>query len=451
MKSLYARIFLSFWLAMTIVGAASAVIYASSMPEWRLERVRHLVGDAVRLRGIEAHAAFERGGPAAATAVLAGLEQDTRIRAFLFENGTLTAGGLATPEVLEVAAEVTRTQASVRRSTDELHLIGEPLAPGAVVVGTDVRTSLYLKYLAPTTLPLRLLIVTLVAGVVCYLLARHLTRRLRLLRDATQRIAQGDLSVRVAPHLAHMEDEAAALGRDIDGLTERIETLLAGQHRLLRDVSHELRSPLARLNVALALARQKAGVEAAIPLDRIEREVERLAQLIGEVLTLTRLEEADRPAPSARVDLTAMVADVVRDADYEAQGHGRHVALIEATPVQLIGSEELLRRAVENVVRNATRFTAEGTTVEVLVSKRESSTLIEVRDFGRGVPEADLTEIFRPFHRVGDARDRGSGGTGIGLAITARAVRLHGGTVVAANAEGGGLRVTLTLPATPPF
>ncbi|MEZ4463871.1 MAG: ATP-binding protein [bacterium] len=445
MKSLFVRIFLSFWVAMTLIGAAFAVIYATTVPEWRVERIRSLAADSIRLRGQEALEQLRAGGPAAAEAVLGRLEERTRLRAALVVDGRVI-GTLPVPVAASLASEAGAAGEPRRHLTEEAYTFAEPLPGGAVVVGTDLRTSRLLKYVSPDTLALRLVIIALVAGVICYILARHLTERLRRLRAGAQRLAAGDLSTRIGPELAGMEDEAAALGRDLDRMTERIEGLLAGQHRLLRDVSHELRSPLARLGVALALARQKAGPDAAGPLDRIEREVERLGQLIGEVLTLTRLEEADRPIDLAPVDLTAIVAAVVADADFEASGQGRRVTLAVADPCTVRGAEELLRRAIENVLRNAVRFTAEATTVEVRVTAADGDAQVEVRDHGQGVPEAHLAAIFQPFHRVGDSRDRGSGGTGIGLAISARAVALHGGSVAAANASGGGLRVTLTLP-----
>ncbi|MCB9549867.1 MAG: HAMP domain-containing protein [Myxococcales bacterium] len=445
MKSLFVRIFLSFWVAMTLIGAAFAVIYATTVPEWRVERIRSLAADTIRLRGLEALDRLRAGGPAAAEAVLARLEERTRLRAALIVEGRVV-GTLPVPVAASLASEAGASGEPRRHITEEANTFAEPLPGGAVVVGTDLRTSRLVKYLSPDTLALRLIVIALVAGVICYILARHLTERLRRLRAGAQRLAAGDLSTRIGPELAGMEDEAAALGRDLDRMTERIEGLLAGQHRLLRDVSHELRSPLARLGVALALARQKAGPEAAGPLDRIEREVERLGQLIGEVLTLTRLEEADRPIDLAPVDLTVIVAAVVADADFEAGGQGRRVTLAVADPCTVRGAEELLRRAIENVLRNAVRFTAEATTVEVRVTAAGDDARVEVRDHGQGVPEAHLAAIFQPFHRVGDSRDRGSGGTGIGLAISARAVALHGGSVAATNASGGGLRVTLTLP-----
>jgi two-component system sensor histidine kinase CpxA len=245
-------------------------------------------------------------------------------------------------------------------------------------------------------------------------------------------------------------DETAELGRDFDRMAARIEALLTTQRRLLRDISHELRSPLARLNVALGLARPKAGPEASPALDRIDREAQRLNDLIGQLLTLAALEGGGEMGKPTRVDLRELVCEVVGDADFEALSFNRSVRLEEEEPLTVTGSAPLLRSAVENVVRNAIRFTAEGTSVEVRLSLREAPhgavARIAVRDHGPGVPEEALTSLFEPFYRVAEARDRQSGGAGIGLAITQRAVTLHNGTVRAANVPGGGLEVVLELP-----
>ena len=233
-------------------------------------------------------------------------------------------------------------------------------------------------------------------------------------------------------------------------MAERVEGLLTTQQHLLRDISHELRSPLARLNVALELARQRSNEEAKGALDRMEREAERLNELIGELLTLTRLEGGGERIARGPVSLSRLLQEVAADANFEAETRSRsvHTLVEEESIVQ--GSEEMLRRAIENVVRNAVRYTAEHTQVEITVGRRRGSSgdeaVIRVRDRGPGVPESALPQLFQPFYRVADARDRQTGGTGIGLAITERAVLLHHGRVTAANAPDGGLIVEIVLP-----
>ena len=266
------------------------------------------------------------------------------------------------------------------------------------------------------------------------------------LRAATQRLASGDLSARVSE--TNRQDELADLGRDFNQMASRIEALMKSQQRLVGDVSHELRSPLARLSVALELARLKAGTEAAPELDRIERETERLNELIGQLLTLAKMESGVSAPPMTTVVLAELVQEIVADAGFEAAARNREVRLLRCDNCQMEGSPELLRRAIENVVRNAVRYTAEASAVEVKLERDGNQAIISVRDFGKGVPDASLSQLFEPFYRVADARDRQTGGIGLGLAITKSAIQLHGGQVSAVNADGGGVVITLALPVT---
>ena len=288
------------------------------------------------------------------------------------------------------------------------------------------------------------------AGATWYGFFRYSTVPLRRLRKVTQQLAGGDLAARVGEGLVNRKDEVADLGRDVDRMAERIESLVGAHQRLIRDVSHELRSPLARLNVALELARQSAGPALSAPFDRIERESDRLNELIGQLLILTKLESESGMIQRTELDLVTLIAEVVEDVDFESRNTDRRVVMTPSKPLILRGNRELLRQALENLVRNAARYTAEGTAVEISLSKKESGgrglAHIEVRDHGPGVPESELADIFRPFYRVNDARERQSGGAGVGLAISDRAVRLHGGSLRASNAPDSGLIMELELP-----
>jgi two-component system sensor histidine kinase CpxA len=300
------------------------------------------------------------------------------------------------------------------------------------------------------SLLVRLLAVVLVAGGLCYLLARYIVTPVVKLREVTRQVTEGDLSARVGPRLGGRRDELAAMGHDFDEMAGRIETLLGAQTRLLRDISHELRSPLARLSVALDLARKRAGSAAAGDLDRIEREARRLNEMIGQLLALSRWESDGDRVRAETFDLAALVRDVAADADFEAQGRNCSVVVEECDACETRGTPQLIRSAVENVVRNAVRYTPEETTVKIsLRCRRESGAgvaIINVRDEGAGVPAESLKDIFRPFYRMDDSRTRETGGTGLGLTITERAVRLHGGTIRAENVKGGGFVVELRLP-----
>jgi two-component system sensor histidine kinase CpxA len=268
-------------------------------------------------------------------------------------------------------------------------------------------------------------------------------------------------------------DELTELMRDFDRMAERIEGLVDSQSRLLKDVSHELRSPLARLSVALGLARQRAASEVdpqvapelESSLNRIELEADRLNQLIQRLLTISRLESGTDGIRKTKLSLRELVEQVAHDAEYETPGRGCRVTssadplvdppadaadefLVEADP-------DLLRSAVENVVRNATRYTAEGTTVEVRLERQQSATgeevVVRVLDSGPGVPEEALQKIFEPFYRLDDARNRQTGGAGLGLSIADRAIRLHGGQLRASNRKEGGLEVEIRIPAAAGF
>ncbi len=310
----------------------------------------------------------------------------------------------------------------------------------------------------------------LMSTLLCYGLARTVTSPIYSLRVATRRLAQGDLGARVGNHLAR-RDELADLNRDFDDMAARIETLMTAQHnlveaqrRLLGDVSHELRSPLTRLSVALALARHhETAPEAHSAHERIGGEIVRLNELIGQLLQLARLENMENSAAAAAVsslpnstalvnerevsivDLPAIVRDVVADAQFEASEKNRSVHAT-LTPCQISGNGALLHSAIENVVRNAIRHTRVDTQVEVRLNCENDVAILSVRDWGEGVPEASLSELFKPFYRVEAARDRESGGAGLGLSITERAVRWHCGSVRAENVPPHGLCVEITLP-----
>lgn len=287
-----------------------------------------------------------------------------------------------------------------------------------------------------------------VAGAIfCYFISSYLTKPLFKLGEAAASIAEGRLETRVDPSLKNRRDEIAGLARNFDFMAERIEALVTEQRRLLGDVSHELRSPLSRLTVALGLAKQslaKQGPpeEAAENLERIGLEARRLDTLIGQLLALTRIDSGvDRGSPVV-FDLTNLVQEVANDGDFEARARNCRVTIQHADVCMVSGYEELLRSAVENVVRNAIRHTGVGSTVEISLRTSQARALLQVRDHGPGVPEGMLTEIFLPFRRV---KNGNSGGAGLGLAIAERAVSVHRGTIRARNAAEGGLIVEVDL------
>jgi signal transduction histidine kinase len=310
-------------------------------------------------------------------------------------------------------------------------------------------------FLGPRGLPVPGLVIAVISsGLVCYLLAWFLTMPVVRLRAATRQLAAGDLTARAGAPNIRRRDEVAGLMRDFDAMAARLENLVKAQSRLLNDISHELRSPLARLNVALGLARQRSNMESASMLERIELEAGRLNELIGRLLTLARLEDGEQHVPAASVLLDEVVLGVAEDAEFEAQARHCHVhSEIPAGIWGVRGDASLLHSALENVVRNAIRYTREGTTVEIHLEKTESASgaeaVVRVTDCGSGVPADALERLFQPFYRLDDARGRQTGGVGLGLAITERAVRFHGGRVAAVNRAEGGLMVEIHLPLMP--
>ena len=283
----------------------------------------------------------------------------------------------------------------------------------------------------------------LTALLVCYALARYLSSPIQKIRRATQKLAEGELQTRVGDKVGNRRDELAVLAQDFDVMAERIESLITSQQRLSRDVSHELRSPLARMNVALEIAKQKSNGDTGPVLERIEAESNRLNEMISRLLTLSRLETGSDDFERSEIDLKALVEQVASDADFEANAVGKSVEIKQADNCHIVGSDELVSSAVENVLRNAVRYTRDGTSVEVSLKSTDGKAIVSVRDHGGGVPEDELKKLFRPFYRVGEARDRNTGGTGLGLAIAEQAIKAHKGKIEAKNA-GDGLVVEIS-------
>jgi two-component system sensor histidine kinase CpxA len=309
----------------------------------------------------------------------------------------------------------------------------------------------HMIYRSETGVP-ELMFAIAISGLPCFFLARYLARPIVSLRTATHEIAEGNLAARAGQTLRRRKDEIGLLVADFDHMAERLEALVGAQKRLIADISHELRSPLTRLGLALELARRRPA-DGTSALDRAERETRRLNELIGKLLVLSLMEGGNEMIERSVVQLGDLVADVVADADFEACTQHRTVKSAIIEQCTTIGNPDLLRSAVENVVRNAVRYTPEETEVQVSVhlegSDNDSVAVIEVSDHGPGVPEAELSQLFRPFYRVDPARGQDAGGTGLGLAITQRAVELHKGSVSARNSPGNGLLVKISVPAVP--
>jgi signal transduction histidine kinase len=290
-------------------------------------------------------------------------------------------------------------------------------------------------------------IALVVSALTSWWLAEHLTAPIRRIQAGARALASENLDVRVSAGLEGRKDELAVLARDFDAMANQLRTNRGATTQLLRDISHELRSPLARMRVALGLARQPPA-DFARQLDRLEREIERLDSMISQVLKLARLHGTDALLQRERFELDDVIEQVVRDANFEGAMKNCKINVRGAANCAVLGSRELLRSAIENVLRNAVRYSPNDMPAEMQVGRAGGGLEILIRDHGPGVPAADLERIFEPFYRVAESRDRDSGGEGIGLAITSQVMKAHGGAARAVNASGGGLEVRLSLPET---
>ncbi len=476
MKSLFLKIFLSFWAAQALFLVLAILVTIALRP------ARHGIESQGSQILAEAVNAYQGGGERGAHDYLEEVLHTQHVRAFVFDpSGHELSGRLAPPWIEDIRQGVPPHGGAPHGGLPHHHGWIDSLLPDRIIRQAltldGKRYTLVLElppgprvFFGPHEIPgLGIAIAVITSGLMCYLLAWSMTSPVTRLRKAAQSLAAGDLSARTGAPVSGRRDEMTELMRDFDRMAERIEGLVDSQSRLLKDVSHELRSPLARLSVALGLARQRATPEVAPELEsslnRIELEADRLNQLIQRLLTISRLESGTDGLRKTTLSLRELVEQVAHDAEYENPGRGCRVT----SPVDMLvdmpadaadeflveADSNLLRSAVENVIRNATRYTAEGTTVEVRLERQQAANgqeiVVRVLDSGPGVPDEALQKIFEPFYRLDDARNRQTGGAGLGLSIADRAIRLHGGQLRASNRKEGGLEVEIRIPAAAGF
>jgi two-component system sensor histidine kinase CpxA len=469
MHSLFVRFFVLFWIAMAlIVGGSIAITVAVASREYESPELQRRPNVAIQASEI-----LGKGGIAALTRWL-----DTNKNAvadrdiFIVGPDGTDILGRRLPE-----SAVRRLEALNRDFSggpDEPRPAGPPPGPppgnfrpphfAPQIVGPDGST--YTVLLVPRrpsvfgalSLPgisLAILGIALaVSAFASWWLAEHLSAPIRRIQEGARALAADKLDLRmdhprVSAGLDDRKDEVAVLARDFDAMADQLRGNRAAITQLLRDISHELRSPLARMRVALGLVRQP-GVDQQRQLDRLEREIERLDGLISQVLKLARLHGTEVAFEREDFDLDEVIEQVVRDANFEGAVKDCHVRLEGAAHATLRGNRELLSSAIENVLRNAVRYSPDGGAVDVSISKQGAPAAaglsIVIRDHGPGVPAAELERIFEPFYRVAESRDRDTGGEGIGLAITSQVMKAHGGSASARNRADGGLEVSLSLP-----
>ena len=449
MRSLLVRIFVSFWSIILITIAVAVVIGHSYAERTRISLQNFEVDDAV----LRASTSLQENGREGLTEWLRSLPGATRSLIYVVDEQGEDLLDRRLPTVIKM---------TVRRFGDRrrppLHFREDrpnlrPARPFTQLIGPD--GGYYTVFVMPPRSVGRqwiaergraglIVLALIVSAAVSYLLARTISRPIERLRGSANAIASGRLDTRVAEGVGKRRDELGLLAEDFDRMANELQRAWRRQSELTRNVSHELRSPLARLRVALELVRRKTGELAE--LDKIDAETERLDELIGRILEFSRL-DAESGEEKTRIELCDLVRSVVDDVRYE-YGHLGSSATIEfeaGAACDTVGYPNALRSCVENVVRNAMEHSRDGGKVLVRVGDNTGYPVVTVEDEGGGVPEVELERIFEPFYRSkttqADASQRSGG---LGLAIAARAIALHGGSIGAANA-GGGLRVEIRL------
>lgn len=457
MRSLFSRIFLSVWLVLAVIMAST--IGVTTLVAWH--RITTLSKINSRELTNEAALALRQGGENGLTKWLQQVQNSysdvdiyvitpagrdllqraipSRLRQWLslVEHGhrvVVSSQGPISPE-FQFAASHLLDNADLSGPDGQHYVLAIAWfgsSPIDVLGSYDV--TLILLFLA-----------LLASAGVSWALGRYVSDPIRKLQLNARGLALGNLDTKVDNSVSVRCDEIGVLARDFNHMAAQLKSHISAKEVLLRDVSHELRSPLARIQIALGLAGlEKSDVDPQ--LRRIERDVERMNALIGEILQLTRLSNETPAFAFEPVSTSDLLDEIMQDAALEAQSSGKSILGMGERSYWIAGNRELLRRAIENVLRNAIRFSAEGDEVTMSTARDGADLIISVRDHGPGVPQAETQKIFEPFYRVSSARDRDTGGSGLGLAITARVTTLHGGQVRAFNAEGGGLTVELQLP-----
>jgi two-component system, OmpR family, sensor kinase len=471
-RTLFFRIFVSFWLAMTLI-LAGAVAVTATVAWYRITTLGNIdAGEMLKSANAALH---DEGVPGLKAWLETIVGEHSGIDIYVVDASGKDILARPLPEhIVQWLALDGRTPAETEGSAtarywpygydwspngitashypsfNRSHLLANPkiTAPNGTALTLLVAwfgaTPIDVLGADGITVPLAL-IAFAASAAVCWWLARHIARPVTKLQTIARTFASGDLDARVDERICRRRDELGILAQDFNQMAMRLQAQIASKEMLLRDISHELRSPLTRLRVALGLA-QRNDTSLGLQLERMERDIERLDALIGETLQLSRLSGSELTFAREPVEIGNLVNDVVDDAHFEASAVGKHISPSTVSGVSAVGNFELLRRAVDNVIRNAIRFAPVGSNVEVSTRIADGNAIVAVRDHGPGVPERDLNRIFEAFYRVADSRDRESGGAGLGLAITARIMALHGGNAKARNAADGGLIVELCFP-----
>ena len=444
--SLFLKIFLWFWFAMALVVGAVILVSWSTQNEPIRRQWQTAVADSTQIQTQNATQIYESEGIKGLDTFLQRLENSDRVAAVgYFIGDKQISGGQLPSNAQELVRKSLESDKVEYDTTETITVFAEKVAlknGETAVFAIQWERPKYPQTDWKTRI-LQILTAVFTTGLVCYGLARYLVAPIVKLQSAAKNLSEGDLQTRIE---LKRRDELGKLAQDFNQMAQRIESLVLSQKTLNRDISHELRTPLARLGVALELARTKSNGETQPHLARIERESYRLNEMISQILTLSKLETGLSNFQASHINLAKIVKEVVADANFETSNGSKQIEIAENQDSYVEGNERLLQSAIENIVRNAVKYTPENSVVKVMLAKENGVAKISVRDYGKGVEDAKLKDLFRPFYRVDEARERKSGGVGLGLAITERAVSAHGGKVWAENAGDGGLIVKIELP-----
>ena len=448
MRRLFWRIFGLFWIATVVLIIAIAWITSinfenEKLPIHDVTRMDLALNDELRT----AQRALRDSGVEAMKQRVRDMLHFSVDMYVLDANNDDVLGRTVPPEVAEAAAHPVQDSEGFHYNRLRVRKLnnaeGKPVYTAvASFTGSPLLRMLYRR---PNTFWMHVAAAMVISAVFSLLLAAYITAPLARIRSSARRVARGDLSARVGKLPFGRSAEILALASEFDQMAARLKELVEGQQRLIRDVSHEMRSPLSRLRVAIELAREHSIPATTAQLDRIEREAMRLEEMIGQSIQLSRMETTAQTRAET-IALDELVADIVADAAFEAQARPCALHIAQSTPLTVHAESDLLTSAIENVVRNAVNYTSVGSTIDLRLDRVENQARLRVRDAGPGVPAADQAKIFEPYFRTDSARQRKSGGSGLGLAIAKRAIERQGGRIRAQNADGGGLEVEIRVP-----
>jgi two-component system sensor histidine kinase CpxA len=447
-RRLFWKIFLPFWVAQAVLlGALYMRIHyriSSEHPWWIQPERREMPALANYAAQI-----YEQRGPVALSPLLDSLSLPGRSSFWFVDAAGHDLSGRQIPPRLLGDALRAEQNAGLHRSYETNVLAARATtAQGQYILVAELVPP-PLRERVPGDILWTLKLGTLFSAIVCLLIAHYLSKPIEQLRDATHELARGNLDIRAGANLGHRRDEIADLVRDFDSMAGELRTQIQSERNLLSGVSHELRSPIARIRLALALARHTDPAERAEMLDRIELDTIQLDSMLERILTVARLESGQHKPKFEELSLNEVIEDVLHDAKFEAAATNATIDYHTAATVQVTGDPGMLRSAIENVVRNAIFYSGENGKIDVGLSTANGLATVTVRDNGPGVPESALPLLFKPFYRVDDSRGMSTGGMGLGLAIVRNAVAAHGGNVVARNVIPHGLEVELQLPTAP--